>query len=205
METRSLILRHLLFNKEGLTIDELSTRLGISRSGVQQHLSNLQKDRLVREDSRRNPGTGGRPSRVFTLTEDGREQFPRQYALLSTMLLKGLKESVGEQTLLSILEGLAEGLYNEHAHLVEDAPTDVRIEKTVDLMNELGYEASALPDGSGISAVNCVFHQLASEVREVCHLDIELLSRLTNRSIQHTQCMVDGDRACVFKVQSRKA
>ncbi len=201
MESRSEILRHLLFHKEGLTIDELSSLLGISRSGVQQHLSNLQKDRLVREDSRRNPGTGGRPSRVFTLTEDGREHFPRQYALFSVMLLKGLKESVGKQQLLSVLEGVAQALYKENAHRVDDEPTDIRIEKTAELMNELGYEASVLPDGSGISAVNCVYHQLASEMREVCHLDIELLSRLTNQSIDHTQCMVDGDHACVFKMK----
>jgi len=204
MDTRSEILRHLLFEKQGLTIDELSQRLGITRSGVQQHMAILQRDGLVREEHQRNPGTGGRPSRVFILTDEGLEQFPRQYSLLSSRVLKTLKETVGEEALLTLLSAVADELYHENAHRVTGADLKERIDKTVELMNQLGYEASPTPDGTGIAAVNCVFHQLATEVREVCLFDVALLSKLTGTSIQHTHCMVDGDHACVFKARRTK-
>lgn len=205
VDTRTEILRWLLFEKQGLTIEELSRRLGITRSGVQQHMANLERDRLVREERRRNPGTGGRPSRVFILTEEGLEQFPRQYSLLSSKVLKTLKETAGQVALLSLLTAVAEGVHKENAHRVEGSDPVERIDKTVGLMNRLGYEAAVTPDGSGISAVNCVFHQLASEVREVCHFDVELISRLTGAAIRHTHCMVDGDHACVFKTDRTAA
>lgn len=201
MDTRSEIMRLLLLNKEGLTTDELSERLNITRSAVQQHLANLERDGVVCEGSRRNSTTGGRPSRVFTLTEAGLERFPRQYALLSSRLVKGLKESVGGAALESIFDTVAEGIYAEHAHRVNNVSDKTRVERTADIMNELGYEATVLPDGSGISAVNCVFHQIARQVREVCHLDLQLLARLTGRGIDHVTCMADGDRACIFKIK----
>jgi len=202
-DSRTMILKHLLHRKEGLTIEELSGLLGISRSGVQQHLSTLQRDRLVHERSRRNPGTGGRPSLVFALTETGLEFFPRQYALLSEMLLRDLKVRHGTQLLSEAFARIAEQLSREYAPALDDADARERIAKTVSIMNDLGYEATLSDDGVKIQAVNCIFHHLAKNVREVCDFDVALLEQLTDGSIEHVRCMADGEHSCVFKVTPR--
>lgn len=199
-DTRRELLRHLLHEKAGLTVDELSRRLGISRSGVQQHLANLERDRLVHEVTTRNTGAGGRPSRVFALTDRGLESFPRQYALISTMTLKALSQTAGEGALPALLEKVAEELFHGLRHRVEGKEGSERLEAVVEILNELGYEAERGPDGGSVSAVNCVYHHLAREVRDVCRLDIELLSRLTGKEIGHALCMADGDGECLFRL-----
>lgn len=65
----------------GMTVDELSESLSVSHNAVQQHLTALQRDGLVRISATR--ATGGRPGRAYAPTEAGLELFPRRYAQLA--------------------------------------------------------------------------------------------------------------------------
>lgn len=196
-ETREELMRQLLFHKDGLTIEELSERLKISRSGVQQQLSHLLRDRLVKEVSTRS--TKGRPSRVYALTDAGYETFPRHYAMLSALTLRSVRDALGPDALKKVFEQVGNELIASRAHRVRGDERE-RLEAVVDMMNELGYSASPAEDGAGISAVNCIYHHLAREIREVCHLDITLLEGLLGQPITHARCMVDGDHECLFHI-----
>jgi predicted ArsR family transcriptional regulator len=60
------ILKLLLENKRGLSIDEFAAALSISRTAVQQHLSNLERDGYIQAGVFNK--TAGRPVRTFVLT-----------------------------------------------------------------------------------------------------------------------------------------
>ncbi|HET6629071.1 MAG TPA: HTH domain-containing protein, partial [Woeseiaceae bacterium] len=72
---RKQLMRYLLRHKAGASIDELARTLGVTRTAVRQHLAALARDALVVPGAER--PTGGRPQRLFVLTQEGREAFPR--------------------------------------------------------------------------------------------------------------------------------
>ena len=64
-ERRKQLLRHLLRNKGGATVDELGQGLGVTRTAIRQHLASLMRDGLIRPGETR--ASGGRPKQLFVL------------------------------------------------------------------------------------------------------------------------------------------
>lgn len=197
------LLTLLLEFKDGLAADELSERLGISRSAVHQHVALLEKDGYV--EKRVRPSRGGRPGHAWRLTDKGLHVFPKQYAFFSELMLRGLKKSLGSEGLVRILEELGAEIAREHAPRLDGRPLDEQIRIVADVMQSLGYAAGTAFDGEGsppaIVARNCVYHDLAREHSEVCRLDLALLRSLLGADIEHAECMVRGGLACRFRVR----
>lgn len=201
-DTRYQLMQSLLPHKEaGLTIDELSGILGISRNAVQQHLTGLERDGLVSFIARRS--TGGRPSRAYTLSEKGYETFPRNYALLAQTMLETARVTLGEEAVEKLLMRMADELAEDLRPRLSRTDAQGRLAVVVEVMNELGYEATPLPDESGISAVNCIYHKLAQQTRAICRYDVRLLSLMLGEGVDHTSCMADGQNQCVFRLANR--
>lgn len=201
MDTRQTLLQTLLHHKEdGLTIDELSARLGISRTAVQQHVSALERDGLLRRLGRRS--TGGRPSRAYALSEQGYEAFPRNYDLLAEAMLETASETLGEEAVEVLLSKMADELARTLRPRLQALEPQQRLAAVMQIMNDLGYDASQLEGEEGIAAVNCVYHKLAQRSRAICRYDVRLLSLLLERPIDHTSCMADGDNQCVFRLNA---
>lgn len=198
LDTRTALLHALLDNKEhGLTLEQLSTHLGVSRNAVRQHVTALERDGLVSAQGVR-PGSR-RPSRTYGLTELGAEEFPRRYDMLALSLLEALRATVGDDTTEAVLEALVERVAARWLPALEPLEPTARIAEVVRIMNGLGYHAH----GNGatttaIEAVNCVYHRVARETRAVCRFDERLLSRLTGAKVRLTSCMAEGDGTCVF-------
>lgn len=200
-DTRYQLMQSLLPHKEiGLTIDELSSTLEISRNAVQQHLTGLQRDGLISFITRRS--TGGRPSRAYTLSEKGYETFPRNYALLAQTMLETARATLGEEAVEKLLMRMADELAQDLQPRLS-ITRERRLAAVVEVMNELGYEATPLPDETGISAVNCIYHKLAQQTRAVCRYDVRLLSLMLGEGVDHTSCMADGRAQCVFHLANR--
>ncbi len=196
-DSRNAILSSLLRNKAtGLTLDELSVSLGISRNAVRQHMDVLERYGLVQVVGRRT-ATGGRPSRAYGLTEAGLEAFPRQYDLLAEGMLATVREELGEEALQQLLARMAHRVAEGEQEALAALPEPERREAVVNLMNGLGYDARVLPDGT-IVAVNCVFHRLAAKTRAVCRYDERLLSSLLGYEVRLGACMQDGANGCAF-------
>lgn len=198
--TRERFLGLLLRQKAGLTIDELSESLAISRNAVRQHLAALERDGLVAAGAVRR-GVG-RPSQVYLLTELGAEQFPRQYSLLSGWILSALDATYGSAGTTQLLGQIASDLAKQFGPQVAGEEMAERAEAVAGILNRLGYEATAEQSelGAAISAINCVYHHLAAEFPIICELDIQLIEQLTGARVAHTECMVRGGHCCRFRL-----
>ncbi len=191
------ILRHLLCNSDGLTLDQLSGRLSISRNAVKQHLCVLEGLNAI--GSHILPSGGGRPCRAYTLSHAGKDLFPKQYALFSIMLLKTLSKNLEDDKLESMLKSIGRELalpFKDRVRQSENIIAEVTA-----IMSELGYE-TVLPnsnDANEINAKNCVFHDLAKENPKVCELDLALISTLLESEIEQTECMAVGGHSCRFR------
>lgn len=198
-DTRTQLMQKLLEHKPaGLTVGELSGRLGITRTAVQQHIVGLERDGLVAQVERRN--TGGRPSRSYGLTDRGYEEFPRSYAMLAQGLLATAAETLGEEEVERLLSAMADRIAAQVGDSSSPAGSRERIEAVLGVMNEIGYDAAALPQDEGISAANCVYHKVARQTRAVCRYDVRLLSLLLGKPVTHSGCMLDGQNRCTFTI-----
>lgn len=203
---QQLLLTALLHHRGGLTVDQLIQELGISRNAVHQHLSSLEGGGFITNTSLNQ--TGGRPSRIYTLTDHGMELFPRHYSLFSNLLFRWIKEKLGSRDAKKCMADLGKQVANEFSAQVEKAATsEEKIDTVVKIMKDLGYDTKAEKrqgKTSEIVANNCVFHQLASENNEVCELDISFLTNILKHRIEHKECMVKGGSCCRFALSKKR-
>jgi predicted ArsR family transcriptional regulator len=200
-ERRKRLMRHLLRNKGGATIDGIAGAIGVTRTAVRQHLASLMQDGLVAAGDTR--PTGGRPERLFVLTPQGREEFPRRYSWFAQLLVEAIEREHGRSGLRARLGRIAAAVV---AGIRQGVPASgsrrEKVEALSELMDELGYDARTARDLEGaptIEADNCVFHELAAKNPEVCHFDLALLSGYTGSKVTLHECMARGGHVCRFQ------
>jgi predicted ArsR family transcriptional regulator len=196
----------LIKNKAGLTADELSRGLKITRNAVRQHLAALESDGLVALGSTR--PSGGRPQQLYALTEKGKEVFPRHYSWFAQLVIDAIKREHGAEGLRDRLgeigAGIAEQMRNQSPGL---GTREQKVEKLAVVLDQLGYNArtvSAKDKAPVIEADNCVFHELAVKNPEICHFDLEMMGAFTGSKVDHQECMARGGNVCRFKFSGSK-
>lgn len=196
------LLRLLLKNPGGSSIDEMAADLSISRNATIQHLSSLSNQGLI--DNNLRPSKGGRPTKNFRLSESGKELFPRQYDLFARMLTDWIRQKHGDNYLLQSLHEMGEELASHYRDRVESLNSlPLKISETTSILNELGYEAETTTTDDGASDIiarNCVFQQLTRHCKPVCELDLSLVGTLLDARIDHQECLIDGDPCCRFGI-----
>jgi predicted ArsR family transcriptional regulator len=200
-QSQRLLLKMLLEEKRGLTIDDMVKGLEISRTAVNQHVAALENASFIERHALAK--TGGRPCQVYVLSEKGVELFPKQYSWFADLLLKYLEDRIGRDETELLLRTMGEDLAEQMRHRLTGKTPREQLEEIAQIMQELGYEASAANVGEGelwLRAVNCIYHHLASEHPEVCSLDLAFLSALSRRTVQHAECMVREGKACRFRL-----
>jgi predicted ArsR family transcriptional regulator len=195
------LLTLLLKEKSGLTVDELSSELAITRNAVRQHLASLEVDGLVELGATR--PSGGRPQQLYVLSKNGKEVFPRHYSWFAQLVLESVIREHGADGLGERLNAIGSDVA---AQLSSQYPTlqtgEERIGKLAELMDELGYSARNVPAVAGepvIEADNCVFHELAVKNPDICRFDLAMMSAFTDSTVDHQECMARGANVCRFK------
>lgn len=201
-DSRRQVLTQLLEHKSGTTVDEVITSVGLSRTAVNQHLMVLEREGYVRKAASRR--TGGRPGRVYVLTEDGTNLFPKKYAWFSRLLIQTLREQLGEEQLGRYMYDLGVKM---SADLIPRLVGKNRVERAneiVKIMNETGFRASTVSSEKTdkiprVECTNCVYHDLSKDYPEVCRFDIGFLSGLMGTEVEHQACMQRGNDVCRFR------
>ena len=196
------ILKLLLENKAGLSIDEVATALSISRNAVQQHFAVLERDGYIQAGVLNK--TAGRPVRSFVLTKAGINSFPKQYAWFSELILADMKNEMGSEVFQRYLHKLGSNLSQSLLPQFEGKQTGERIEALLKVMDGLGFDARNMTDSGNneqtIEARNCIYHDLAQKHEEICEFDRTLISSLLDKDIEHVECMAKGGAVCCFKI-----
>ena len=195
------LLKLLLKTKSGLTVDELSGGLKITRNAVRQHLAALESDGLVAPGATR--PSGGRPQQLYALTEKGKEAFPRHYSWFAQLVVESIRrehgtEGMGER-LSAIGSDVAGQLRSQYPAL---KTREQKVEKLAEVMDQLGYNARSAPAADKapvIEADNCVFHELAIKNPAICQFDLAMMGAFTDSRVDHQECMARGGNVCRFK------
>lgn len=200
-ERQRQLLLLLLHNKAGLTVDDLSVQLQITRNAVRQHLAALERDDLVKRGDTK--PSGGRPEQLYLLSDRGSELFPRRYSWFSELLIEAIASEVGHDAVGAKLEQMGRAVGRQLSGSGQAAPDlGGRVAAMAKIMQELGYAARVAepPATQTIDASNCVFHHLAAKFPEVCRFDLGLIGTFADATVDHQECMVRGGRMCRFKL-----
>jgi predicted ArsR family transcriptional regulator len=200
--TQKRILMLLLDNKDGLTVDKLVDQFGIGRTAVSQHLVSLERGGYIRVGKLQK--TGGRPRKVYVLTDTGVNLFPKQYSWFSALLLQTLLDEFGPDRLTAYMRNLGQRLARKALPRLAGKRAPDRVAEVVQIMNETGFDARVTASQGDdviprIECKNCVYHDLARDYPQVCQFDLGFLSTLMGLQIEHQDCMVRGGRACRFR------
>lgn len=200
------LLTLLLRNKQGLTVDELSRQLEITRNAIRQHLAALENDGLITHGPTR--PSGGRPEQLYVLTDAGKEFFPRQYSWFAQLLVESVKHESGAEALRERMGTMgaevAQQLRRQHSGIESQQE---KVKKLSEIMEQLGYSAKVVKIVDGVPVIeadNCIFHTLAIENPEVCQFDLALLSAFTDSDIDHQECMASGGNVCRFRFTQKQ-
>ena len=203
--TRQHILEYL--QRQGrATVKELGSLLGLTSTGIRQHLTVLERDGLV--DTREERGRVGRPTLVYSLTEKADALFPKTYDALAAVLLEEIRCSQGNERLHDLLHKVAERMAAPYVERIEGRPLPERVRETARIMEEQGCLVDVREAGDGeyyIDEFTCPFPRVAQQDRSVCALHVDFVRVLTGGDTRLTQSLLRGERACCYRVRPAPA
>jgi predicted ArsR family transcriptional regulator len=199
--TRDQIL-NMLKIKGSLSVSDMAIELGITEMAVRRHLNTLERDNLIKSTLVRQ--AMGRPTNVYSLSQDADELFPRNYSNLTLDFLHDIKE----------LDGLGkiDALFRRRENRLEEAYSskmqgdlEDRVATLAELQNEKGYMVEWGKDektGSYfIKEYNCPIAQVAREFNQACSCELSLFRRVLKADVEQTSCMAKGGDKCLFQIK----
>lgn len=199
--TRQQIVEYL--QRQGrATVKELGNLLGLTSTGIRQHLTVLERDGLV--DTREERGRVGRPTLVYSLTEKGDALFPKAYDALAAVLIQEIRFSQGNEGLQGVLHRVAERMAAPYVEQVQGKPLPERVLQTARIMEEQGCLVdSRKGDGDEyyIDEFTCPFPKVAQQDSAVCALHVEFVRILAGGDTRLTQSLLRGERACTYRIR----
>ena len=199
--TRQEILEYLRRNGEA-TVRELAGLLGLTATGVRQHLTVLQRDGLV--DVRETRGRVGRPALVYSLTGQGSALFPNRHDDLANLLMEEIRAIAGSQGLQSVLMRVAARSAEPYEGRMQDKELAGRVREATAIINERGNIAdSRSGDGEEfyINQFTCPFPNVARSNSGVCALEVEFVRRLTGGDARLVRSLLRGDKSCTYRIK----
>lgn len=201
-QTRQSIIT-LLKKSGGMSIEELSKKIGITPMGIRQHLLSLEKKGLVSYVPRKH-GIG-RPGFIYRLTEAADELFPKSYDRLALDVLRDVKKYEGTEKVHKIFSWRKDRMFKQK----KDALAGLTgVEETLQGLKSLLESEGHLvdldreDDTFRLKTYNCPISRVANEFNEVCMQELQMYRELLNRNVTMEQCMGQGSQSCIFSIPS---
>ena len=198
-----------------VTVADVAERFRLHPNVARMHLTKLQQAGLL-ATSLRKGGTGGRPARLYRLSDKVASLImpPRRYDLLSDLALKALADTGDLDRVAAVCrESGAEAArtylsgHPQHGRLGRDELVEAirEVGDEVGMLPEVGWEQSTL----AVDVRNCVFKELSSAQPDlVCVMHRAFLEGFIERlagaggeaAIEATSAISRGDDRCRLRI-----
>jgi predicted ArsR family transcriptional regulator len=185
-----------------VTVAELARKLAMAPVSVRHHLDVLQGENLICSPRVRRRGTVGRPVQVYALTEAANAYFPRNHQSLAMRMLDELKALLPADQVQGMLERMADGEARQAPVLPDDATLEQRVELTVEFLNQRGYLAryERHDEVFTLYTLNCPYSGVSEQHRELCAMDLRLISTLLGTPPVPINRLAEGGCRCAYRV-----
>lgn len=197
LRTRDAVARQILENGPS-TAAALSEKLGFTPAGIRRHLDALVIEGVLEA---REPHVAlvrgrGRPSKVFVMTDNGREKFEHSYDDLAVAALKFMSSQLGEQSIKAFAESRADDIIKKAT-----PPLSKKSRKSdalASFLTEQGYAASVTTKSHGeeICQHHCPIAHVAAEFPQLCEAETRAFSELLGTHVQRLATIAHGDGVC---------
>ncbi len=200
--TRRQILDHLRRNGKG-SVKELGDLLGLTSTGIRQHLTILERDGLIEGHEER--GRVGRPALVYSLTPIGDAIYPKEYANLASLLLEEVRSDGGDSSVQDLLQRAAKRKAAPYLGRLAGLELPARINEVARIMEEEGTLVSTASEDNAffIHRLTCPYPDVARAHKDLCYLDQQFVNYLLQKSADLEKCLIAGDGHCTYRIAPR--
>ncbi len=198
--TRQGILDYLRLHDEA-TVRVLGAVLGLTATGVRQHLTILAQEGFVA--SREERGKVGRPALAYSLTERGEASYPMGYDLLAGALLDEVRSAYGTAGFQQLIRSVAQRMAEPHLQQLAGVSSEERVEAACELLRERGVVVDWELDGEVFLVYErtCPYPRIARQHPAACVIDVAYMTVLTGMDARLVRCRVRGDVGCAYRLQ----
>ena len=197
LSTREAVARSVLENGPSTAV-VLGERLGLTPAGIRRHLDLLVSDGVLEaKDPHSALSRGrGRPSKVFVMTDSGRQQFEHSYDDLAVAALKFMSTQSGEHMVQAFADSRAEDIKRKAEIAI--AKRSHKSEALATFLTEQGYAASVevRANGEQLCQHHCPIAHVAAEFPQLCEAETEAFSQLLGTHVQRLATIAHGDGVC---------
>ncbi|HEY8196497.1 MAG TPA: winged helix-turn-helix transcriptional regulator [Gemmatimonadales bacterium] len=196
-ETTSKLLA--LLRRSGLTITALADALHLTDNAVRTHIAALERDGIVEHVGTQRE-TGGKPARLYGLTRDGEELFPKAYALVLGALVEEIARVEGWERATALLRAVGQRAASGAA---APADRDGRVAAAAAALGSLGgdVEVQRTERGYTLQGYGCPLSAVTAKHPEVCALARALVEEITGEPVTEC-CDRNGRPRCGFRIDS---
>lgn len=207
--TRAAVAR-LILEQGPITASALGERLGLTSAAIRRHLDNLTQEGLVAARDAHPGGQRrrGRPPRVYTITDAGRDTFVHGYDDLAASALRFLAEKAGPEAVAEFAHRQVADLERRYRTVLDGTPQQQRVRLLAEALSADGYAASAerapAPGGGEqLCQHHCPVAHVAAEFPELCEAEMAAFARLLDTPVRRLATIAHGDAVCTTHVSPR--
>jgi predicted ArsR family transcriptional regulator len=143
--------------------------------------------------------TGGKPARVYSLTAEGEELFPKAYAIVLGGLVDEIAREDGQDRAVELLRSVGRQV---GAGVGATEEGEVRVAAAAAALRALGGDVEVQPNEGGwlLQGYACPLSAVAAKHPEVCQLARALVEEITGSPVAEC-CERSGRPRCRFQVQ----
>jgi predicted ArsR family transcriptional regulator len=192
-----------LLRRSPQTITSLASALGLTDNAVRLHVAALRRDGIV-ADVGTQRDTGGKPARLYGLTREGEELFPKAYAFVLIKLVEEIVRTQGRARAVELLRAVgaqAAAGAGESGGPRNTANPQQRLEAAAGVFRSLGSDAHVdqTADGWRVQAHGCPLSAVTAGHPEMCELGKALVEEVVGAPV--TECCERGARPrCSFTI-----
>lgn len=195
-DTQAKLLR--LLRRPPQTVTGLAESLGLTDNAVRSHIAALGRDGIVKQVGTQRD-TGGKPARLYALTGEGEELFPKAYAVVLGGLVEQIAKRDGWKHAIELLRGVGEAAASGVA-----APADAsgRVAAAAAALRSLGGDVDVHRTAHGwrLQGYACPLSAVTANHPQVCALAQALVEEITGLTV--TECCERADSPkCGFRIE----
>ncbi|TCP54692.1 putative ArsR family transcriptional regulator [Tumebacillus sp. BK434] len=198
--TRKTIIT-ILRTEGPMSAGDLAERIGITEMAIRRHIATLERDNLIYPTTIRQPM--GRPAKVYQLTEEADDLFPKNYHSLMLDILEDIVRVDGEDKIKAIFDQREDRLSAQLDEMLAGKSLEEKVQTLAEMQNSKGYLAKweRKTDGSyEIVEYNCPIAQVSKVYPETCACETNVFRRVLGTDVNRSQCLAEGGSCCVFKI-----
>jgi predicted ArsR family transcriptional regulator len=187
------------------TAAALAERLDLTAAAIRRHLDVLTEHGQIEAKEQRVYGHRGRgrPAKVFSLTDAGRQEFYAAYDDLAISALDYLREHAGPEAVAAFAESRIADTERRYATILAAAEPGVTpAQALAAALSDDGYVAGTRPAGAGeqLCQHHCPVAHVAERFPELCEAETKAFGRLLGVHVQRLATIAHGDGVCTTHI-----